>query len=169
MSSQRLWRGTRVLRIGLIGAIAVAALVWPAAWILDGRAQSLQLIHPFDEATVGVNRFAYEDEPTGAEDDVLRIYGVPLGKPERVLFVDQADIIRPRENPNLVLLKKAEDENPLKIQTVYFFARLASIGACLGAGALLLLLAIVRRRHAGTKSGAGVRPRRCDSREGDGH
>ena len=52
------------------------------------------------EATVKqwrVNRFLYEEEATGRDEDVIAIYGTPFGEPEAVLFVDESAILRPPE------------------------------------------------------------------------
>ncbi len=136
-----------LLGIGTILAVALSVLVWPASWVLAGQAQSLQLIAPFDDATVGVNRFSYEDEPTGKDADIIAIYGTRFGEPEQVLFVDEDKVIRPVEKPELALLKKGADENPLQLQTVRFFTRATSIGAAIGAILLFGLRAFLRRRR----------------------
>jgi len=144
----------RLLKVGAVAAVLVAVLVWPAAWLLSRQAQTVQLIAPFDEAVVGVNRFTYEDEASGRDEEIVAIYGTPFGAPTAVLFVDEAKIIHPIENPRLALLPKGADENPLQATSVAFFARMTSVGAAVAAFFALLLLVVLRRRRARKEAAA---------------
>ena len=142
---------TRWMRIATVAAAAVALLALPAAWLLSGQSQRVQYISAFDEATVEVNRFTFEDDEDRSDEAIVAIYGAPSGEPESVLFVDDERLIRPDENPALVLLPKAADENPLQVQTVWFFARATALGAGLAAlGGLLLLFVLAKRARRGT-------------------
>ena len=140
----------KLLKFLTLGAAALAVLVWPAAWLLARQAQTVQLIARFDEAVVGVNRFGYEDEPSGLPADIISIYGTPFGEPEAVLFVDSGKIVHPVENPELALLPKGADENPFKVDSLTFLVRFVSVGAAAAAAALLLLLTFLRRKRAKT-------------------
>ncbi len=139
--------GRRAARLALV-ALAGAVLVWPLAWALDAQAETYQLIAPFDAPVVEANRSIFD--PADAQDarEVASIYGTPFGEPRRILFADAAQVIVPEENRDLRLLKKAGDENPLQATTVWFVARMASLGAGAAALALGLLAAFLRRRAA---------------------
>ena len=108
--------------------------------------RELETVAPFDEVTVDVNRFTYEDDPTGDDADIVAIYGTASGDPERILFADASKILRPAENPSLALYLKRGDDNPVQLQSVHFMARMVSLAAFAGAIGLLLLLAFLRRR-----------------------
>lgn len=138
----------RLTRIGALGAVALALLVWPAAWLVERQAVTVQYVAPFDDATVGVNRFTYQEDPTGRDDDVAAIYGSPSGEPERIVFADRGKILHPLEKPALALYLKSGDDNPVQVQTVWFLAKAVSLGAAVGALVLGLTLALARRKRA---------------------
>ena len=140
-----------LLKIAAITAVALAVLIWPTSWLLAGQAKTVQLIAPFDEAVVDVNRFEYEDEPSGEDADVIAIYGTPFGEPEAVLFVDAEKIMHPIEKPALALLPKAADENPFKVDSLSFLARFISLGAAVAALGSFLLFAYLRRRRGAVR------------------
>ena len=125
----------RVLTILGFLALAAGIALPAAAWVLDRFvAVDVQIIAPVDAETVRINRGLWMEG-----DPVVDIYGVPAGKPTRVLFPDGEAIIRPQEDPDLTLLAvdKQAGDNPLQVKTVWFFAWRALIGFGL-AGALLL-------------------------------
>ncbi|MDJ0522504.1 MAG: hypothetical protein QNJ90_10595 [Planctomycetota bacterium] len=144
----------KLLKIGAIGALTVAVLVWPALWAITGQAETFQAIEPSDAETVLTNQQLFELDPTDDAEEILAIYGSALGEPTRYLFVDEARVVRPQEKPELRLLQvyKSRDENPLQLQSVALFTRFTSVGA--GVTALLLfgLYTFLRRRR-----GAGAR------------
>jgi hypothetical protein len=141
----------KLIKLGAMGALAVAILVWPALWAVAGQARTLQAIEPGDAETIQANQQLYELDPTDDANEIMRIYGAPFGDPTQYLFIDESRVLRPKEQPDLALLKvyKSRDENPLQLQSVQLLTRFTSLGA--GATGLLLfgLWAFLRRRRGG--------------------
>ncbi len=131
-----------LLRLGLV-AVAVAILIWPLAWALASQAKDVQLIAPFDAATVTANRAIFDPADSSDEREVIAIYGSPYGERQRILFADESKLVRPTERPDLLLLRKDSEDNPLQVTTVWYLARALSMGALFGG---LLLLAFGRWR-----------------------
>lgn len=150
-------QGTRaaswLLRLGL-AAVALAILVWPLAWALDSQAKDVQLIAPFDAATVTANRAIFDPADSSDEREVIAIYGSPYGERQRILFADESKLIRPSERPALILLRKDSDDNPLQMTTVWYLARALSLGALFG-GVLLLAFGRFRMRRQGAAIASG--------------
>lgn len=130
----------RLLRIAALGAFGSAALALLAAWSLDRFvAVTVQPVVRAAPEAVQLNRTLHE-----SGQDVAAIYGVPSGRPMRVLFPSKENVVRPPENPRLrlLLIDKQRGENPLQVKTVWFVAwrlgaGLAVLGAlCLGVGFL---------------------------------
>ncbi len=138
----------RLTRLGAFGALAVALLVWPLYAVAASSAATYQQIDPVDEALVPVNQFTYAEEPTGADEDIVAIYGNAKGAPTAYVFVDESLVIRPEEKPALVLLKAPAQGQPTQLAFVRFFIVRLSIGAFLGALVLFGLGALLRRRAA---------------------
>jgi hypothetical protein len=147
MVAKKPWSFSTLVKWGAVAAVAAAVIVWPAAWLIERQAVTVQYIVPLDEATVAANRFLYAEEPSGEDADIVANYGTASGEPERIVFADASRIVRPEENPSLALYPKGAGENPIQVQTVYFFAKVASFGGAIGAGALVLLLILLRRRQ----------------------
>lgn len=105
------------------------------AWTIDRTlGEEVRLLSPHDASTVEVNRALFVPG-----DPVAEIYGVPLSTPVRVIAPDSERILRPREDPALVLLRvdKQVGENPLQARTVWLFAKAAALGlGLLGIAAL---------------------------------
>ncbi|MBM4373268.1 MAG: hypothetical protein FJ098_16550 [Deltaproteobacteria bacterium] len=124
-----------------VGAATLAAAVLAAAWAVDRfAATEVQIIAARDPAVVAVEKALWMEG-----DPVTELYGVPAGQPVRVAFVDPGRLIRPDEDPSLVLLPvdKQAGENPLQVKTVWFVALRAAAGLgflALGAGAAAWLL-----------------------------
>ena len=78
------------------------------------------IIAPHSPETVELNRALFEPE-----DRVAEVYGNPLSKPVRVILPSGERLIRPEEDPSIILLKvnKQAGENPLQASTVWFFAK----------------------------------------------
>ncbi len=100
------------------------ALLLVAALTIDrGLGKDVLLIAPHDASVVELNRGLFLPG-----DSVADIYGNPLSKPVRVIGPEQDRLIRPQENPDLLLLSvnKIAGENPLQAQTIWFFTKLIS-------------------------------------------
>ena len=156
MSNERTSLVQRLLKYGVAAALAVAVLAFPAAWLLATQTLTVQYIAATDEAVVEANRFLYEEEPSGADADIVAIYGTASGTPEEVLFVDESALIHPAENPNLALLRKGADENPLQVQTVWVLARFVTLGALAVFALGFLALVLLRRRSTAATGSAPV-------------
>lgn len=140
-------RLSRLLRLATGASLVVALLALPVAGLLTSQAQTVQYISAFDEGTVEVNRYIFEEDAVGGEGEIVSIYGTPSGEPEQVLFVSEERILHPRENPKLALLAKLAGENPLQVQTVWFVGRAAALGAGLAGLVGVGLVLFLRRRQ----------------------
>ena len=60
-------------------------------------------------------------------DAVAELYGNPLAEPVRVIMPPADRLLRPQEDPALLLLEvdKQKGENPLQAQTVWLFTKFA--------------------------------------------
>ena len=140
----------KALGILVLAAVAVAALAYPVAWLVDRAAgrDAILLADAFAADTVEVNRaFLDEGLAPGPERTaaVVGVYGVAAKlEPERVVFVDPERVIVPEEAPELALLRPSAS-HPVQAQTLYFGAARVAVGALIAAAALLL----VRRIAAG--------------------
>ncbi|MDQ7006712.1 MAG: hypothetical protein Q9Q40_05735 [Acidobacteriota bacterium] len=98
-----------------------AALIFLAVGALDRFAgREVLMMAAYDTPTIAINRALHVPG-----DPVAEIYGNPLSRTVRVLFVGEPRIVHPREDPALSLLPvdKSAAENPLQVQTLWFFAR----------------------------------------------
>ncbi len=120
---------------GVVAARLVGATLLAATVIADRYATEVLLITPKAADVV-----AFEKELWEVGDPVAEIYGVPAGAPMELVFVDEAALIRPEEDPSLVLMPvdKQAGENPLQLKTVWFVAHRAAIGFGLFSLAALL-------------------------------
>ena len=112
------WMQRGALTLGFGGAV----LLLLAAIVADrGFGQDVLIIAPSDPTTIELNRAMFV-----SGDSVAELYGNPLSQPVRVILPSAASIVRPAEDPSLVLLKvdKQKGENPLQAQTVWLFAKL---------------------------------------------
>jgi len=134
---------------GAIWGAVIALVAFPVAWVLDAQAVEIQKIRPLDTAAVTANKLLFEPG-----DDVTEVYGARLGEPVRVLFIDETRILRPKEDPSLVLYPTG-DEFVLQTRWVFYSAKMVALGA--GTAALLLAAWAwwVRRRRA---TGESIEP-----------
>jgi hypothetical protein len=112
---------------------ALVTLVLTVA-IDRGLGEEVRLISPHDTSTVEVNRALHLPG-----DPVAEIYGNALSSPVRVIAPDPGRIVRPDEDPSVVLLAvdKQRGENPLQARTVWLFAKAGALGlGLLGVAAL---------------------------------
>ena len=114
-----------LLGLGFGGAVL---LVLSAFAIDRALGQDVLLIVPHDSATVELNRGLFQPG-----DLVADVYGNPLREPVRVILPAAQRLIRPPEDPDLVLLPvdKAAGENPLQARTLWFAFRFAVPAALL--------------------------------------
>lgn len=98
------------------GTLALLGVAAADRWL--GR--DVLMIVPHEAAGVEMNRSLYLPG-----DPVPEIYGNPLSRPVRVIAPDAERLLRPDEDPSLLLLRvdKGAGENPLQAQTLWFFAR----------------------------------------------
>ena len=137
----------RLARLGGLAALALAVLALPAYLVVASGAQTLQAFLPLDEALVPVNQFEYSEDQTGKAEDILAIYGTPVGEPEAYLFVDDARIVRPEEDRSLAWVASTPGNEPIKLELVRAFVlRAALAGAAAGFGLLALAWFLARRR-----------------------
>ena len=149
----------RLLKIGWIAAFAVAVASYPLAALLSSSSTEVLLVAPHSPEGVTLNRDLWElDHPgpaTGEEaTEVIRLYGNSGNDPVEVVFVDEHRFLHPEELPSLTLLPvdKQKGENPLQVQTLYFFAQIFLIGGST-AGVVLLALSFWLRRKGRTIQG----------------
>jgi hypothetical protein len=108
-------------RIAFVLGFGGAAIVMVVAATVDlALGEDVLMIAPHDPSVVDLNRELYvRGEP------VAQIYGNPLSESTRVVLPANDRLIRPVEDPALLLLKvdKLGGENPLQTQTVWFFTK----------------------------------------------
>ncbi len=116
--------GKVLIIAGVVAAFLVGAILVAATVIDDHYATEVLLITPGDAEVV-----AFEKELWEEGDPVADIYGVPTDRPIKLAFVDEDKLIRPEEDPSLVLMPvdKQAGENPLQIKTVWFIANRAAV------------------------------------------
>lgn len=140
----------RLLRVAPAVFVALGLLSLAAAFGLERFASTeVRIIVPASEEEVNLNRSLWVEG-----DPVVDIYGVPSGDPVRVLFVSPDRIIHPAEDPALALLPvdKQAGENPLQVQTAWFFAWRAAAGFAAAAVAAFAVSLWLRRRRAAAAS-----------------
>lgn len=143
-----------VLLIGIVLA-ALGALAWPAVAVVDSTlgTEAILLNARFDELTVEINR--EEFQPEGLTDAqrraaVASIYGATASKGEtvRYLLLDEAHVIRPEEDPELVLVVREDGYYPVDAKSPGYLSGWVSGGAI----AVLAVLLLLRRRTAPPES-----------------
>ncbi|MBU1700402.1 MAG: hypothetical protein KJ970_08645 [Candidatus Eisenbacteria bacterium] len=112
---------SRLRPLVLVLGFGGAALVLIAALALDkGLGKDVLIITPHDPSIVGLNQSLYVPG-----DPVAEIYGNPMSETVRIVHPSKDKLIRPKEDPNLLLLRanKLLGENPLQTKTIWYFAR----------------------------------------------
>ena len=115
------------------------------------------MITPHAPEIVNVNKEMWLPKKGNASDpnftrEVAELYGNPMSEPVEVLFVPESKLIHPKELPSLTLLPvdKSKSENPLQVQTVYFFAKWITIAAGL-VGIIILLTLLTTKKQSQVK------------------
>ena len=129
--------------------LSIASLVLAAIAPLIGRALAtdVTLVAAASEFEVAANRELWLDG-----DPVAEIYGIPSARPATLVLPDQAQLVRPAEDPSLTLylVDKQRGDNPLQLKTVDFFARWAALAAALSTALAVAAGWWLRRRaHRG--------------------
>lgn len=124
-------------------ATLVAVLACPTALMLDRTAgEDYTIVNAVDQDTIDVNRELWsEGEP------VAEIYGIPSTETERLLFANEANVLRPEEDPSLNLYLKRGEDHPLQAQLVWFIASRSAAAGLLAAIAGFVLLGRMKRRQ----------------------
>jgi hypothetical protein len=128
----------RILKASALLSIVAFFLVLGGAYVLSERfSTEVTLITPKAPEAVALEKMLWEP---GAS--VAAIYGVPTGETRSVLLADPERIIRPPEDPSLVLytVDKEAGDNPLQEKTLWFATRWLAVA--LGAFGLLALAAL---------------------------
>ena len=116
------------------GGLTLALLT---ASVLDlGFGQDVRITQPHDPTVVELNQAMFNPG-----DPVADIYGNAMNESVRVIWPNSGRIVRPPEDPSLVLLMvdKLSGENPLQAQTIWFLFKMALIPLVLvGVGGLFL-------------------------------
>jgi hypothetical protein len=120
------------LAVGLIAVIATDRAL----------GEEVLMIAPHKPSVVELNRMLYADG-----DPVAPLYGNPMSEQTRVVMPSEDRLLRPEEDPTLLLFRvdKQRGENPLQTQTLWFFAKFVLPGLALVG---LLGFALPRRRPA---------------------
>ncbi len=139
----------RLVKILLIMSLAGLVLAYPLAYGLERMfGREVVRITPGDPGTVALNRDTFDPEldvdssaPPEKQKEQLRraiaeIYGQNASAPEVLVFLDEARIIEPPEDPDLTLYKVRGEEHPTQAKLLYFIAKFASIGCAVGAAVL---------------------------------
>ena len=125
----------RIRPFALILGFGGSVLALGLALVVDRvLGEEVRLISPHDVSTVEVNRALHLPG-----DSVAEIYGNTLSNPVRIIAPDRDRIVRPDEDPAIVLLAvdKQRGENPLQARTVWLFAKAGALSlALLGLAAI---------------------------------
>jgi hypothetical protein len=144
----------KLLLAGWILALALAASAFPVAAILASSATEAYLISGKDPTAIEVEKELFEP-PKGASKDskeyreaVLRIYGVPVDEPTKVVFWPAEKFIHPAQLPSLTVLPVYKDkgDNPLQVKTLYFFAGRMAVAAGVAGIVMLAAWLLLRKR-----------------------
>ncbi len=138
-------------RLG-IAAVVVGVVAYPAAWLVDrvwGRDVIALQADP-DAAQIEVSQATFDDTLKGAErlDAIVDIYGGTPRRPpvaERYLFVPEGEVVHPKEDPSLSLLRARQGGGyRYQSKSLLFLAAAAAVGALAGGVALLVLRRFLR-------------------------
>lgn len=144
----------RLLKVGWILALAVAALLFPLYGLLALTAKEVVFVTPFEEKQVRINRGMFKlDPPERNSPDwgkkVIGIYGLPNDQPDVVVFVPESRITRPAEDPSIsfMLVDKDKGENPWQLKSFRFAAKWGTIAAAAAAVVLHILWHLLRKKR----------------------
>src|ERR1041384_7892498 len=95
-----------LLKLGWIGAFAVAALTYPAVMIIASGATDAYIIAAKSQDMVKANKALFDPRDAKESDDayrkrVMEIYGNPVPYTTPVVFVPKEKFLHPEELPTL--------------------------------------------------------------------
>ena len=130
--------GKLIFLAGLIGMLLGGAI----GGYMIATAKTVTLISPHAPSVVSLNKSMYQKG-----DEVAEIYGNPLEKKTQLVMLDPKRVIRPEEDPSLILypVDKQKGENPLQVQSVWLFTR-SALGGFLVVAVIGLVLMKRKRR-----------------------
>lgn len=143
----------KLLMVGWIGAFACAFLTYPVVGIISANAVEAWVIVARDPAGISIEKEMFDPPKSMAKDspayrkEVLKIYGIPVDEPTKVVFVPKEKFVRPEELPSLTILPKQKDEVPMQLQTIRWFAPRVMLGASV-VGFILAIVWIILRKKA---------------------
>lgn len=139
-----------ILMIGWIGAFAFAFLVYPIVGLIRNSAVEAWVIVGKDANSVSVEKEIFDSKaPKDSKEyreAVMRIYGVPTDAPMKVVFVPKDKFLRPSELPEMVLLPKGPQDDPIQLKAVEFVAPRAMLGASVVGFILVIAWIILQRK-----------------------
>lgn len=143
----------KLVKAGWIAALAVAALSYPVAALVEATAIEAWRITPHPPHLIQGKRAEFEFNAIDRKapeyaSEVAGIYGSPVGQPTRFVFVSRDRLMRPREMPELVLLPVEQGKMPVEVVTVRFIRKWALLVSGAAGLVLLPLWALLRRRRA---------------------
>lgn len=142
----------RLLTITVVASGVLLLATIGGAIVLDRFfTTEVQFITPKASEVVQMERLLWQPG-----DPVADIHGIATDSRTRVVLVDHSKLIRPAEDPGLLLLKvdKQAGDNPLQIKTVWFVTHRVLLGLGIVFVASLLLLLKVSHSHRRRKPGA---------------
>lgn len=124
-----------IIALGCASCVILILILIGAGMIDRFYSKEVLIISPKPQDVVELERMMWMPG-----DPVADIYGIPTDHPVKVVMPDSTRIIRPEEDPSLVLLAvdKQQGDNPLQVQTVWFITTRLAIG--LGLMSLLGLI-----------------------------
>ena len=134
-----------LLRVLGFAGLALGVLAYPAAWAVDRAAGTeVLIVMARDAASEETERGLWE--LNGSERaEAASIYGTPTKEPVRLVFADPARVLRPKEDPSLVLYLLRDGD---QAQTLWYFALPATAGGLVAGAALLFLSSRMKRKKA---------------------
>jgi hypothetical protein len=143
----------KLLLIGWVAAFVCAFLTYPVVGIISSNAVEAWVIVARDAEGVALGKEMF-DPPKGVAKDspryrkeVLNIYGIPVETPTKVVFVSRSKFINPPELPEITILPKQKNEDPMQLQLIQWIAPRFMFGASV-VGFILVIAWILLRRQS---------------------
>jgi len=134
----------RVLKWLAMAALVGAALALAAGLVVDRFAsQDVVMVVPDAKEVVSLRKATW-----APGDPVAELYGLPVSEPIRVVMPDSERLVRPEEDPGLLLLMldKSSGDNPLQVKTVWFAARWVAVAGGIVSALSVLAFLLLRSR-----------------------
>jgi hypothetical protein len=143
----------KLVMVGWVAAFTCSFLVYPILGFIRSSAVEAWVIVGKDANTVSVEKAIFEppkDTPKDSKkyrDAVMTIYGVPTDAPMKVVFVPKEKFVRPEELPDMVLLPKGPNDDPMQLKMIEWMAPRTMLGASV-VGFVLVILWIILQKKA---------------------